>query len=168
MPELTPQERLQPSLLDRLTDDEPDQRVESREKRILSASQLQESVIRDLVWLINTEFLANSIEMDEYPLAKKSVINFGIPPLSGSTASSINVPQLTKKIVEAIRAFEPRLTDGTVQLTARRSYAEMSHNTLRFELEAELWAQPLPLHLFLMTEVDLETGQCKISEATPP
>lgn len=33
MAELTPKDRLQPSLLDRLTDDEPDKTQESREKR---------------------------------------------------------------------------------------------------------------------------------------
>jgi len=42
--ELTAQERLQPSLLDRLTDDEPDQSQESREKRVLLMSRLAGSV----------------------------------------------------------------------------------------------------------------------------
>ena len=58
MPELTPKERLQPSLLDRLTDDAPHRRTESREQRVLSLAQLRESVMRDLAWLLNTEHLA--------------------------------------------------------------------------------------------------------------
>ena len=41
MAELAPRERLQPSLLDRLTDDEPDQEVESRERRVLSVRGLR-------------------------------------------------------------------------------------------------------------------------------
>lgn len=36
MPELTSKERLQPSLLDRLTDEERDTRQETRDKRVLS------------------------------------------------------------------------------------------------------------------------------------
>ena len=36
MAELTPQERLQPALLDRLTDDEPDKKQEPREQRVMS------------------------------------------------------------------------------------------------------------------------------------
>jgi type VI secretion system protein ImpF len=55
MAELTPQERLQPSLLDRLTDEEPDQLQESREKRVLSMSRLRDFVLRDLAWLFNAE-----------------------------------------------------------------------------------------------------------------
>ncbi|MCY2964699.1 MAG: type VI secretion system baseplate subunit TssE, partial [Planctomycetota bacterium] len=41
MAELTSQERLQPSLLDRLTDDAPDQKSESRERRVLSVSGMR-------------------------------------------------------------------------------------------------------------------------------
>ena len=33
----------------------------------------------------------------------------------------------------------------------------MNHNAMLFDIEAELWAQPLPLRLFLRTEIDLET-----------
>jgi len=35
---------------------------------------------------------------------------------------------------------------------------QMNHNAMSFDIEAELWAQPLPLRLFLRTAVDLETG----------
>ena len=54
MAELTPKERLQPSLLDRLTDDAPAEKVESREQRVLSLTKLRQSVNRDLGWLLNT------------------------------------------------------------------------------------------------------------------
>ena len=33
-----------------------------------------------------------------------------------------------------------------------------------FDIEAELWAQPLPLRLFLRTELDLETGEVAVAE----
>ena len=42
MAELTTQERLQPSLLDRLTDDEPGKHEESRDKRVITANRLRE------------------------------------------------------------------------------------------------------------------------------
>ncbi len=38
----------------------------------------------------------------------------------------------------------------------------MSHNALTFEIEGELWAQPVPLRMmYLKTEIDLESGQVK-------
>jgi type VI secretion system protein ImpF len=41
----------------------------------------------------------------------------------------------------------------------------MSHNALSFYIEAELWAQPIPLRLFLKTEIDLEAGSAQVIEA---
>ena len=42
----------------------------------------------------------------------------------------------------------------------------MAHNAMSFEIEAELWAQPVPLRLYLKTEIDLETGRVKLSDDT--
>ena len=46
MAELTTSERLQPSLLDRLTDDHPEVAHESRERRVMSMRQLRAAVLR--------------------------------------------------------------------------------------------------------------------------
>jgi type VI secretion system protein ImpF len=40
----------------------------------------------------------------------------------------------------------------------------MNHNALIFEIHGELWAQPVPLELFLKTEIDLETGDFAVTE----
>jgi type VI secretion system protein ImpF len=41
---------------------------------------------------------------------------------------------------------------------------QMNHNAMSFDIEAELWAQPLPLRLFLRTAVDLETGSIDVMD----
>jgi type VI secretion system protein ImpF len=46
MAELTARDRLQPSLLDRLTDLEPEAKLEARERRVLSMRALRQSVQR--------------------------------------------------------------------------------------------------------------------------
>jgi type VI secretion system protein ImpF len=158
MAELTPRERLQPSLLDRLTDNEPHRAVESREERVLSLARLRECVIRDLTWLLNCENLASRQRISDYPEAMRSVINFGIPALAGATSAGRDSESLERQIKEAIHIFEPRLIRDSVSVRVYRSETEMSENTLRFEIEADLWAHPLPLHLYLQTEVDLDTG----------
>jgi type VI secretion system protein ImpF len=67
LPELTHKERLQPSLLDRLTDDEPDKQVESREQRVFSLARLREAVLRDVAWLLNTTNLEAGADLSAYP-----------------------------------------------------------------------------------------------------
>src|SRR6478609_4678955 len=92
MAELAPKERLQPSLLDRLTDDEPERQVESRDKRVLSLDRLRAGVRRDLSWLFNTSHLASAQDLSAFPEAAASTINYGLPDLAGRTASSIVGP----------------------------------------------------------------------------
>ena len=164
MAELTPQERLQPSLLDRLTDHEPSKREESRDQRVLSLSRLRECVIRDLTWLLNAEKLSSRQRESDCPEAMKSVINYGIPSLSGAAAVGIDTESLEREILEAIHAYEPRLIRGTVSVRATSSDSEMSGRALTFEIEADLWAQPLPLHLYVQTELDLESGRFQLTD----
>jgi type VI secretion system protein ImpF len=165
MAELTQKERLQPSLLDRLTDTEPEQRQESREKRILSPSRLRESVRRDLTWLFNTPNLATVMDLSPFPQVADSVLNYGLPSLSGRTTSSVDVPEMERLLREAIWRFEPRLMKNTIRVRLVADQLLMSHNALSFFIEAELWAQPIPLRLFLKTEIDLEDGNVHVVDA---
>jgi type VI secretion system protein ImpF len=168
MVELTPKERLQPSLLDRLTDDEPDKTQESRHRRVLSPNQLRESVRRDLSWLLNTTHLAAKQDLTAYPEVERSTLNYGVPDLSGKTSSTVDLPALEKAIRAAIWEFEPRLLRRSVRIKVVVDEQQMSHNAMSFLIEAELWAQPLPLRLFLKTDLDLETGKIFVSETTGP
>jgi type VI secretion system protein ImpF len=40
----------------------------------------------------------------------------------------------------------------------------MNANSVVFEIEGELWAQPVPLRIFLKTELDLETGEVQVTD----
>lgn len=165
MAELTPKERLQPSLLDRLTDDEPTKTQESRDRRVLSPQRLRESVRRDLSFLLNHTHLASLVDLESYPEVQRSTLNYGVPDLSGKTSSTVDVPALEKAIRRAIWEFEPRLLRESVRVRVLVDREQMRHNALSFLIEAELWAQPLPLRLFLKTDLDLETGKVAVGEA---
>ena len=164
MADLAPSERLQPSLLDRLTDDEPDKREEGRDKRVLSLTQLRQSVLRDLSWLLNTTSLAAVQDLDEYPYASHSVINFGMPDLTGRTLSSVDRPAMERLLRQAVVDFEPRILSDTVKVRLVVDQQKMSHNAMIFDIEGELWAQPVPLRVLLKTEVDLEVGAVSVAD----
>jgi type VI secretion system protein ImpF len=165
VPELTPQERLQPALLDRLTDDEPDKRAEPRERRVMSKSRLRQAVLRDLAWLFNATRLESADSLANLPHARRSVINFGLPALSGRPASSLDVIQLERAIRQAIVDFEPRIRAATLQVRALVDPRRLEHhNVIGVEIRGELWAQPLPLELLVRTEIDLETGKVEIAD----
>jgi len=164
MAELTKKERLQPSLLDRLTDDDPEARQESRDKRVLSPSRLRECVRRDLTWLFNTTSLTAVQELTMSPEVLASVVNYGMPDLAGRTAASVDVRALEQIICKVIWDFEPRLIKSSVKVRIVTDEQKMNHNAMLFDIEAELWAQPLPLRLFLRTEIDLENGGVSVAD----
>ena len=159
MAELTQKERLQPSLLDRLTSDDPD-----RAHGYISPARLRECVRRDLTWLLNTTNLASLQDLGEYPDVANSVLNYGMPDLAGHTASSVDVKALERALLRVIRDFEPRLSKSSVRVRLVMDADTMSHNAMSFDIEAELWAQPTPLRLLLRTEIDLETGSVNVSD----
>lgn len=164
MAELTSKERLQPSLLDRLTDHEPEAAQESRDKRVLSTRQLKQSVLRDLEWLLNAGNLGNQVDYEAYPFIQQSVVNYGVEDLSGQMVSGLSTTQLERLVRQAILDFEPRILRNTIKIRTVIDSSEMNRNAVAFEIEGELWGQPLPQRLYLRTEIDLETGAFSLSE----
>lgn len=164
MAELTPKERLQPSLLDRLTDDEPENKQESREKRVLSPLRIRDSVRRDLSWLFNSVHLSTVQELEAYPHVQRSTINYGFPDLAGRTVSTIDTAAMERIMRRVIWDFEPRLLRNSVKVKLVADPENMGHNAMSFAIEADLWSQPVPMRLYLKTELDLEDGTVKVSE----
>ena len=158
--------RLQPALFDRLIDDEPDNRREAEERRVMSKAELRQAVLRDLAALFNSvQPLGTAAE--PYPLLAESVLNYGLPPLSGQLASRLDVSVLEKAIREAIVRFEPRILADTLHVRALEWSSVLdTHNVIEFEIRGFLWAQPVPLELLLRTQLDLEVGQVVIRDAS--
>jgi type VI secretion system protein ImpF len=161
---LRPDERLKPSLLDRLTDDEPTETREAIRLRFASARSLRESVVRDLGWLLNSVRLSSVQDLAAYPYAARSALNFGLPDLAGRTLTSIDVPALEVELREAIINYEPRLVPESVAVAVRETSTDLGINSMQFTIEAMLMAYPAPLALCLRTEIDLETGDVSVAE----
>lgn len=166
MPETPPaQDRLQPALLDRLTDEEPDKRLEPREHRVLSRGRLRQAVLRDLAWLFNSTRLEADTDLSRAPYARRSVINFGLPSLSGKPSSSLDITELERGIRQAILDFEPRIAPESLEVRAIVESRSLDHhNVIGVEIHGQLWAQPVPLELLIRTEIDLETGKVQIAD----
>src|SRR5208282_1297717 len=100
MGELSSRERLQPSLLDRLTDDAPDHKRESLDQQTLTMLQLRQAVLRDLAWLLNTTNLDAIDDLTPFPRVAASTLNFGIPGFTGLIAATENVSDLETSIAD--------------------------------------------------------------------
>ena len=157
--------RLQPALLDRLTDEARGESVEVDEHRVMSKAQFRQAVLRDLGALFNAVQPLGAAA-DAYALLAGSVLNYGLPPLSGQLASKLDVSLLERVIRDAIVRYEPRILPATLKVRALEASSVLdTHNVIEFEIRGHLWAQPVPLEIMLRTQLDLEAGQVEVQEA---
>ncbi|MEM5404008.1 type VI secretion system baseplate subunit TssE [Paraburkholderia unamae] len=161
-------ERVQPSLLERLTDHAPEATSEVREHRASSARAQRLSVMRDIGWLLNARGIASAQEIARYPCVADSVLNFGFAELAGKCASDVDVTRIERLIAEAIGAFEPRIVRGTLRVRAKSGGVDIARHALAFIVEGDLHAHPVPERLYLRTELDLEAGKANVYEEVTP
>ena len=164
MADLNPRDRLQPFLLDRLMDDTPGALKESREKAVMSPQQLRLALLRDLGNLLNTPAPIASEGITEFPNVAASVINYGVPDLTGITASGVPASALERDIQKAIQNFEPRLDRKSVTVRVLGEEDGAHPNTLALEIKGQVISNPMPESLYIKTQLDLETGQLSLKD----
>lgn len=162
---LNVRDKLQPSLLDRLMDDEPGKSQETANQRLISHSTLRRHVLRDLQWLFNT--INNEAQHDLTPFSqvRRSVLNFGVAPLAGQRMSDIEWHDIQRKLTEAIVNFEPRILPQGLQVRCISDTRSLDlHNVLSIEIKGRLWCVPYPLEFLFRTDVDLENGYFELKD----
>jgi type VI secretion system lysozyme-like protein len=205
-----PKQRFLPSLLDRLTDDDPinhsiklqkqkinqieteltellakrqntevteynkkqhtlQQKLEQSRAQfgvfsasISSLTEIRACVKRDLNWLLNASQYEPYYELQDYPEIKSSVLNYGMPDLTGKTVSGVDLQTLERMLKQVITHFEPRIIKNTLSVRVLVDKSVFDHNAVTFEIEGQLWAEPQPLHLHLRTEFELESGDVSV------
>lgn len=161
MPELTPLEKLQPCLLDRLTDDDPKNTEESRTQRVISLARYKRGVLRDMEWLLNASAYVppeGEAGLENFPEVERSVLNFGTRQLTGLVGPDMD--EFERELAEAIHLFEPRILRNSVTVKSSKE-----RNIIGLEIHGDLWANPVPERLFIRTKIDLETGQTSLGDS---
>jgi type VI secretion system protein ImpF len=163
MPDPIPAERIQACLLDRLTDENPESQTESRNARILSLQKYREAALRDLRWLLNARAHVSAEEIADFGEAAKSVLTYGLRDLCGTLSSTLDPTKFERELLDAIHQFEPRLIKTALKIRTIATEHSAEPNVIAFELHGELWANPIPEQLYLKTEIDLDTGECRVA-----
>jgi type VI secretion system protein ImpF len=157
-------DRLQPSLLDRLTDDAPGERSEARDRRVIDMRRLRDIVRRDLAWLLNTTNKEDAWPLDELPNLATSTLNYGMSEISGKLAAESTARDLERRIRRAIEVFEPRVIPATLTVSMITP-EEGPRAVIAFDIHGEIWGQPLPLEIYMRTELDVASGDIKVDQA---
>ncbi|UXY14576.1 type VI secretion system baseplate subunit TssE [Chitiniphilus purpureus] len=137
MSQLRRQPLTQPSILDRLLDDAPEN--QQARQSYAELNDFKGALARDLEALLNTRIVEHEELMAPYPLSANSVINFGIPDLSGlSLLNPDDRELLRERVRRAIEHHEPRLTRVRITLDLPRE----TERLLRFRVDAVLKVHP--------------------------
>lgn len=141
------------SVLDRLTQVE-----EWPTTRNQSVRFFRDALKRDLEWLLNTR-KPPVPELDARPVARETVINYGLPDISSLGLSSPSDQRALRQAIEAcIRAFEPRLSDVRVNLES----SDKVDRRLRFHIEGKMNLDPAPEEITFDTVLELTSGEYKV------
>ena len=162
MPRTELERSVQPSLLDRLTNTEPDVTADPPIPFDESARRFRQSVQRDVEWLLNTR-------RTMYPApdwareVHDSVFEFGLPDATGLP---VGTPEGRERLLAALRdtleRFEPRLANLQVRLVeADRAKAPQ----LRFVVEATLLMDPSPEQVVFDTVLEIARDAYEVREA---
>lgn len=125
---------------------------------MISMRQYRAGVLRDLQDLLNSRARPFGDEIYDYDEASKSVLNFGLRDLCGTTSSDTRVAEIEKEVKEAVLKYEPRILRKSLSVRIAPSSGVAKNRSISIEIEGELWAEPMSDHLFIKTEVDVETG----------
>jgi type VI secretion system protein ImpF len=142
MARIEAEQDLQPSLLDRLTYDDATRLDPVSRSRGQHLRELRESVRRDIENLLNTRYRCLPLPdgLDELPL---SMVNYGIPDFSGVDLAAVDRREEFRAAVEmTVRRFEPRFI--RVSVTMREGGSDPQDRTIRFRIDALMYADPAP------------------------
>lgn len=162
MAEIRSDKPLVSSVLDRLIDERPDQTREPAKSRNQVLSELRQSVRRDLESLLNTRMRCTEWpgELDEL---ERSLINYGIPDVSAASLQSEQGRRdYLKHIERTIRQFEPRFKSVRVVPLENADYLD---RTLRFRIDALMYASPAPETIVFDTALAPDTGSFSVKDA---
>lgn len=121
-----------PGLLDRLMDERGEPGGAAQR---LSIEQIKDHVARDLEALLNTRAALPAQAFDEFPLARASILNYGLLDFAGfCMTSDEDRAAICAALTSAIEAHEPRLKDVSASIEA----AAGSVNRLDFVIHARL------------------------------
>lgn len=135
------------SLLDRLTEPEPENTQSLAYKR-----RLESSVCRDLTALLNTRRAEEDFD-PAFEEATNSLLTFGVVDFTSfNLTSQVDQEHVRYSIERAIRRFEPRLTQVTVSLEHVEAASLILHLQIEAVLRNETRREPIVLGMTLQRD----------------
>ena len=141
---------LEPSLLEKLFDDNPRSAGAGPIFKSVSLEQYKESIARDLEGLLNSRAAFQESDMAEFPNCRQSVLTYGLGDFSAmSLANAYDRAAICRSLEDAVGRHERRLKNVSVQLDAGNQFAGGLHFTIHALLDLEPAREPVSFDAML-------------------
>ena len=140
--------------------------VSQRNNRLASnEGQLRQSLDIDLGHLLNTVNLGSSLDLDNHPNVRRSVLNFGMQDLVHLTTDSAKLRYLADSLRTALLAHEPRLDAASLMIEQKEDLDEVNQR-IAFAVRADLRCRPVDVPLEFLAEIDVGSGKVDLRNLT--
>ena len=130
-------------------------------RRPVREAVLRAEVARNLADLLNTCSLGSSEDLTDLDYVERSILNYGIEDLAATTLESNDVGEIGEDMRRAIIVFEPRIVPETVTIVQDETVDE-EELLVRFNVEAELRANPLNIAVEFVAEIETDNAKIRI------
>jgi type VI secretion system protein ImpF len=128
-----------------------------RARQIITESMLRREVSRDLDALLNTVALDATVDMENAPHVRKSILNFGLSDIALHTIDENSVEEIPDEIRTAIVNYEPRIAADTLRIE-RDSEVDPVELKVRFVICGELVCHPVHVPVEFVADI-VESGK---------
>ena len=125
-------------------------------------SAMRGSVRRELNWLLNTVNLNAVHDLERYPQVKTSVLNYGLPDLTGRVSTKASVQLRAADIAESIKIFEPRLDPAKLEVEASPDVGV--DNAIKYVIRGDIVSAVRAMPVQFYAAVEVETGEALVRE----
>jgi len=132
-----------------------------RARQIITESMLRREVSRDLDALLNTVALDATVDMDNAPHVRKSILNFGLPDIAIRTIDENGLDEIPAEIRAAIVNFEPRIASDTLRIE-RDKELDPVELKIRFVIRGELVCHPVHVPVEFVADI-VEAGKIVVN-----
>ena len=132
-----------------------------RARQVITESMLRREVSRDLDALLNTVALEATVDMENAPNVRRSILNYGLPDIALRTIDETGVDEIPDEIRTAILNYEPRLAAGSLRIERDRTVDPVELK-IRFLVRAQLVCHPVHVPVEFVADI-VEAGKIVIN-----
>ena len=132
-----------------------------RPRQAITEQMLRREVARDLDALLNTVAMELTVDMEEAPYVRKSILNFGLPDISSLTIDAAEVKRIPEEIRAALINFEPRLAAASLEIERDMS-VDPDELKVRFLVRADLTCYPVQVPVEFVADI-IESGKIVVN-----